>query len=315
MPLLNDLRESSALRIVRFADVDQFRAIEGLGRARSIPTKPEQFVAGFASVELPGSTIFLQRTFPRILEINHLTSGVIIGFPMEDRIGMRFNGVEVRDSFALLIRGSARVDFVETRSNLFGIASFSLPMHRRGWPNIKSGARLVDASPEALHRLQRTVREIMLLASTSAGDFLAPGVGPALETSLIAVLDDALRGAELVARQSAASSYLALVRRLDDLLVQNPSSTLYTGDLATALGVSARTLHNAVVAIRGCSLHGYIRLRRLWSTRKLLLKGGPRLVKDAALANGFWHLGEFSALYRKQFGETPTETLERGRPR
>lgn len=315
MPLLNNLRESRALRIVRFADIDQFRAIEGLGQARSVPTEPKRFVAGFASVELPGSTIFLQRTFPRILEISYLTSGVIVGFPMENGIGIRFNGVEVCNSFVLLIRGSAPVDFVETRSNLFGIVSFSSPMHHRGWPDMMGGARLVDARPEAIRRLQRTVRNIMLRASKSAVDFLAPGVGPALEASLIAVLDDLLRDAEPVTRQSAASSYLSLVRRLDDLLVQNLDSVLYTGDLAAALGVSARTLHNAVVAIRGCSLHGYIRLRRLWSTRKLLLKGGPRLVKDAALANGFWHLGEFSALYREQFGETPAETLERSRRR
>jgi transcriptional regulator GlxA family with amidase domain len=34
-------------------------------------------------------------------------------------------------------------------------------------------------------------------------------------------------------------------------------------------------------------------------------------VKACALAFGFWHLGDFSASYRLQFGETPSQTLAR----
>ena len=32
-------------------------------------------------------------------------------------------------------------------------------------------------------------------------------------------------------------------------------------------------------------------------------------LKAIALAHGFWHMGEFRALYRDLFGETPQQTL------
>jgi AraC family transcriptional regulator, ethanolamine operon transcriptional activator len=38
-----------------------------------------------------------------------------------------------------------------------------------------------------------------------------------------------------------------------------------------------------------------------------------RAVQDIAARWGFWHLGEFSADYKHQFGELPSATLRRGR--
>ena len=38
-------------------------------------------------------------------------------------------------------------------------------------------------------------------------------------------------------------------------------------------------------------------------------------IKAVALVNGFWHMGEFGALYRDLFGETPLQTLSAGRNR
>ncbi len=78
--------------------------------------------------------------------------------------------------------------------------------------------------------------------------------------------------------------------------------------------VSVRTLNNAVVAIRGMSMHRYIRLRRLWSVRQQLVQGASiEAMKAIALANGFWHMGEFRTLYRDLFGETPQQTCVAGR--
>ncbi|MEO8321912.1 MAG: helix-turn-helix domain-containing protein, partial [Bradyrhizobium sp.] len=70
------------------------------------------------------------------------------------------------------------------------------------------------------------------------------------------------------------------------------------------------TLHNAVVVIRGMSMHRYTRLRRLWSVRQQLVQGAPKeSIKAIALVNGFWHMGEFISLYRELFGETPQQTM------
>lgn len=50
------------------------------------------------------------------------------------------------------------------------------------------------------------------------------------------------------------------------------ASPIYTAGLAAELGVSMRTLGSAVSKIRGMSLHQYIRLKKLWTTRARLLR-------------------------------------------
>jgi AraC family ethanolamine operon transcriptional activator len=75
-------------------------------------------------------------------------------------------------------------------------------------------------------------------------------------------------------------------------------------------------MHTAMLKIRGMSLHRYLRLRRLWAVRGQLLAGHKALqIKACALSNGFWHLGEFAALYAAQFGEAPSITLARSQQR
>ena len=81
------------------------------------------------------------------------------------------------------------------------------------------------------------------------------------------------------------------------------SDPIYSEALARQVGVSVRSMHDAVRRFRGMSLHRYLRLRRLWLVRKQLLVG-TQSVKACALAFGFWHLGDFSASYRLQFGNS-----------
>jgi AraC family ethanolamine operon transcriptional activator len=48
--------------------------------------------------------------------------------------------------------------------------------------------------------------------------------------------------------------------------------------------------------------------------RQQLVQGpSADALKAIALANGFWHMGEFRTLYRDLFGETPQQTLETAR--
>jgi len=132
------------------------------------------------------------------------------------------------------------------------------------------------------------------------------------EESIVQAVDDVLHPASRPFEGKAANfcNYLLLVRKFDEFLAANAGRTLYSAEIAKQLGVSVRTLHNAVVAIRGMSMHRYTRLRRLWSVRQQLVQGSPvGPIKAVALVNGFWHLGEFGALYREMFGETPQQTL------
>jgi AraC family ethanolamine operon transcriptional activator len=164
-------------------------------------------------------------------------------------------------------------------------------------------------------RLRAIFLEMFSLASACEGAREFEAFNRPIQESLLAGLDEALLPAEArTARPGSFDRHRKLIARLDEVVEMFGSKPLYSDDLAAALGVSARTLQVAAQAVHGVSLHHYLRLKRLWAVRVLLVTGGDGVtVKAAALGNGFWHLGDFSSAYRRAFGEAPSETLARGR--
>jgi len=83
--------------------------------------------------------------------------------------------------------------------------------------------------------------------------------------------------------------------------------------LAAATGVGIRTLKAALRANRGYSPVAFLRARRFELARERLLARSAATVAAVALSCGFEHLGRFSVSYGERFGESPLETLRRGR--
>jgi AraC-like DNA-binding protein len=136
----------------------------------------------------------------------------------------------------------------------------------------------------------------------------------AMKESLLVAIDAAFESV-VPARWTARANderHFRIFQDIRALLLDDLAQPIYSQELAKKLGLSVRSMHDAVQRYRGMSLHRYLRLRRLWLVRKRLL-AGPESVKAAALAFGFWHLSDFSRSYRHQFGETPSQTLERAR--
>jgi AraC family ethanolamine operon transcriptional activator len=316
MTLLPNLKGSGAVHIIRYLDVDHFKVIERLVTARSMPTDVRDFDASLATLVLPSCTIFLQRTFPRVVEADFHTEGALIGVPMEDEAAVTLNGVEALSDTLLLARDKGPSDLIEPRANLFALLMFNTPMRDRGWPEIENLSRIVRPNPGGIRRLQAVIRDILLFGCYSAAEFAMPEVAAGLEESLVTAVDRALIDCEPALKRKqtmARSKYLMMVRQLDGMLSRNLGATFYSNELARQLGISVRTLHNAVIAIRGRPLHDYIRLRRLWCVHQSPISGAPTQIKAVALANGFWHPGEFSLSYRAMFGETPSQTLYRAK--
>ena len=314
MPLLDQLVNTSFLQISRFPDFDHFRSIEGLGEANSIPLDYRDFAASFASLRLKTCTIYLQRTFPRILQIQYSTTGAIVGLLMDDAASLTLNGVEGRAPAFLLVKGSARCEVVEQQANLVALVNFD-STEDRGWPGELDRAQLIATEPAKFEAVRATLRDVLMLASHSPDTLAQPGVIESIEESILQAVDLAMAAATPAeSKRLSLSHYLALVRKFDEFVAANSGKTLYSADVARQLGVSVRTLHNAVVAIRGMSMHRYTRLRRLWNVRQQLLGGASlQSIKAIALVHGFWHMGEFTASYRELFGETPQQTLSADR--
>jgi len=102
------------------------------------------------------------------------------------------------------------------------------------------------------------------------------------------------------------------VRRALDAMRADVGHDWSVRDLATAAGVSARSLQRQFRLFLGKAPHVALRDVRFESARRELLRSTcDTKVMDVALKSGLPHLGRFATEYRRRFGETPSQTLKR----
>jgi AraC-like DNA-binding protein len=311
-----DQGEEPTLRpaIFRFSDIDQFRSsVRGLDvdftpLARNISA--EQIV-----LALGGCDVNFTKSFPRIVDAQLKPNCTAIGFTMDDGIPIRFNGVE-RDRSVVVIGSSGAVySAVERTERRYASIVFTPSVDDRGWPQANSQFHMFETSPIAQQRL----RDLVVHALSAAQH-----IGPVTDVraAALAIRESLLAGVDAVfadviptkwASHANSTRQFRIFQDIRAVLTGSLTAAIYSEELAQQVGVSVRSMHDAILRYRGMSLHRYLRLRRLWLVRRRLLEGTAESVKACALAFGFWHLGDFSASYRLQFGEAPSETLARAR--
>jgi AraC-like DNA-binding protein len=135
------------------------------------------------------------------------------------------------------------------------------------------------------------------------------------ETFVYSVLTGFAHNHSRLLEAPAPTAEPACLRRAEEYLAANMRRPIAIAELASAAGVSAHRLFAAFRAHRGCSPMEFLRARRLDWSRSRLLAAPISSVTEVALSCGFEHLGRFSIAYRKRFGESPRETLNRARKR
>ncbi|NYE00200.1 AraC-like DNA-binding protein [Kineosphaera limosa] len=106
----------------------------------------------------------------------------------------------------------------------------------------------------------------------------------------------------------------AAVRRSVEYIEMHLAEPITLADLVEASGMSARSIQAGFREDLGTTPVGYIRDRRLDRVRAELMQALPGDgVTVTAIAEqwGFGHLGGFAALYKRRFGEPPSQTLRR----
>jgi AraC-like DNA-binding protein len=114
-------------------------------------------------------------------------------------------------------------------------------------------------------------------------------------------------------RSPAAPRY---VSRAEAFIDQHAADDIALSDVATAAGVSPRTLGMGFRRFRDTTPMDHLRNVRLERAHRALQAGGERgTVTMVAAECGLHHFGRFARDYRRRFGELPSETLARGRAR
>ena len=90
----------------------------------------------------------------------------------------------------------------------------------------------------------------------------------------------------------------------------NPLLPLSTARLCQEAGVSVRALDYACRTYSGQSPIAYIKRCRMALAHGMLRRAGPEAtVTDIATFCGFADLGRFSVVYRRRYGQPPSQTL------
>lgn len=143
-----------------------------------------------------------------------------------------------------------------------------------------------------------------------APDLSASDVGQAL---LDAMIFHFAREPVQLGHSIPRHGYARIVNRARDYIAGNLDEPLTVEAIATAAATSVRSLHRAFNAILDETPQSYVRKLRLHRIRHDLASEKEARCTITTIANrwGIGELGKLSGIYRKHFGELPSETLHR----
>jgi AraC-like DNA-binding protein len=307
-------KQTGHLKIQHFASPEEFQPIGLLEIERQSAHEPRSFSLTRAITALPGSLVIFERTSARNLNASINAKGCVVLLPLNSAAQASLNSQHWDGSAIGLFRNKAPFCLREPCENTYAVIRFTSDMQNRGWAETEGRLHLSSIDKERLSKVQNTLTEVEAFARASRSERHLSLAATALHETVISALDSVLSADEMSTwRLGSFDRHLKLVGRLEELILASPSVPLYSETLAAEIGTSIRTLQTATKAVHGLSLHQYLRTRRLWALRAQLARGMPTVtVSSAAIANGFWHMGELSRLYKNTFGESPSETLQRG---
>ena len=183
-----------------------------------------------------------------------------------------------------------------------------------------AGQRLgVPFSERALRGMEITtcnsgiVDDLRRLVTTALA-FLVKGhtLTVAVERNASDLLVRGLSPASTPDRRPRRSRQQNLVESAIRLARDRAHEILTVKDLCGESGASERTLRRGFAERFGISPKTYLQAQRLIGARReLRVSGQGETITDIANRWGFWHMGQFAADYRRQFGELPSDTVKR----
>ena len=174
--------------------------------------------------------------------------------------------------------------------------------------------RLLQPDPSAIAHLRSVVstacRELRSLASLAPGN---TSLGSHLVNDIASALTTTIASSKKQSKNITSAARLRAVRRALAYVHDRQKHALTLDEICKTAQVSERTLQRAFLEHFGITPKSYIQTIRLNGVRAELLDHAPSeiRVRDAAAKWGFWHMGEFSRVYRQLYGETPSHTLAR----
>jgi len=178
---------------------------------------------------------------------------------------------------------------------------------------LPEGSCFVETDPRRMETLRRSLESLYSAASTHGDVPFSEVACSEIEFEVHSALVAALAtGLETGCRATHPTVRSRALRLALDYIESNADIAPTVRNICRASGASYRTLNYAFVERFGVAPKQYLQVVRLDGARKDLRRLGSRsAIADIANHWGFWHMGQFAADYRRQFGELPSETRNR----
>lgn len=113
-------------------------------------------------------------------------------------------------------------------------------------------------------------------------------------------------------RNICQSTAARRVKAASDYILAHLTEPVTVAEVCNGIGCSRRSLEQSFQKYAGTSPKQFIQLLRYKQCHIALLQATPgSKINDIAHQHGFWHLGQFGAIYKSLFSESPRETLRR----
>lgn len=183
------------------------------------------------------------------------------------------------------------------------------------WTAPKEAVRFVRPDREAMRGLRRKLAELTTIVRRHPERLESAPMRRSLERETLDAVARALASATPAARMGRPSSHADVVSSVEAFLRREGVEAVTVTEMCEAAGTSERTLRNAFERVYGVGPNRFVRLRRLNEVHRLLQAPSRSGETVAAVATrlGMRDLGRFAGQYRALFGESPSQTLARGR--
>jgi AraC family ethanolamine operon transcriptional activator len=301
-------------------------------------SSPEAYVAGIGNANLRTSLILRKSRVPwmfssvdlpdlrlqwgqgggcTLTEGAVVRDGGVILFPTHNAQAMRMNGRQFdAQTFRLQMQGD-ELSLASTEPHRW--FSISIPgallaeWSRTGTTAKALSSRFYQIPDDRAEMLRRAVVQLGSIVERAPDALTASAVARTTARKLTDLVREAIWGLPSeetsLGRQSISRSQI--VRMVMDSIDGQGGEFVTVPDLASAAGVSERTLRAAFHEYFGIGPVQFLRLRTLNQVRAALRNSDPALttVTEVATRFGVWELGRLARDYRLLFGELPSATL------
>ena len=295
--------------------------VAGIGNANlrvSLTLRKSRVPWMFSSLDLPNLRLqWGQGGGCTLTEGAVVREGGVILVPTQNARAMRMNGHQFdAQTFRLQMQGD-ELSLASTEPHRW--FSMSIPgdllaeWSGAGVMGKALSSRFVQISKDRADTFRRAVTQLGLIVQRAPNALESSAAVKATARKLTDLVRESIWGTPIAAtsigRQSISRSQI--VRVVMDSIDGLDGEFVTVPDLASAAGVSERTLRSAFHDYFGIGPVQFLRLRTLNQVRAALRDSDPSMttVTEVATRFGVWEFGRLARDYRLLFGELPSATL------